>query len=76
MVEGFPMRTDLPDSIEMICKKCGKTHDMPYDTYLELLEMYDPFEESEFLIIECVYCHKCDMLPTKYLKTKITTRKV
>ena len=43
------------DTIEMTCKRCKKKHDMPYDIYMEMLEYADPFEEMEFIVIECVY---------------------
>ena len=70
MENGIAIRDDLPDTIEMTCKRCKKKHDMPYDIYMEMLEYADPFEEMEFIVIECVYCHKGDMLPTKYLNKK------
>lgn len=54
----------------MTCKRCKKKHNMPYDIYMEMLEYADPFEEMEFIVIECIYCHKGDMLPTKYLNKK------
>ena len=67
MENGIAIRDDLPDTIEMTCKRCNKKHDMDYDIYMEMLEYADPFEEMEYIVIECVYCHKGDMLPTKYL---------
>jgi hypothetical protein len=67
MEYGVPMRTDLPEYIEMTCTRCKKTHNMKYDTYMRLLDDADPFEEMEFLAIACIYCHKGDMMPTKYL---------
>lgn len=68
MEDGIAIREDLPDTIEMKCKKCKKTHEMPYDIYMDMLEEADPFEEAEYIVIECIYCHKGDMLPTKYFK--------
>lgn len=76
MEHGIPMRTDLPEVMEMTCTKCHKTHSMPYDTYMDLLEQYDPFEEEEFLVIECIYCHNGDMLPTKYINQKVKLKKL
>ena len=35
-----------------------------------MLEYADQFEEMEFIVIECVYCHKGDMLHTKYFNKK------
>ena len=54
----------------MTFKRCKKKPNMPYDIYIEMLKYADPFEELEFIVIERVYCHKGDMLPTKFLNKK------
>lgn len=56
--------SDTPEFINMTCKKCRKTHDMPYDIYMDMLE----YDDSEYLEIECIYCNKGIMIPSKHIK--------
>lgn len=72
---GIAIRDDLPEFIEMTYKRCGKTHHMPYDIYMDMLKMASPFKEMEFIAIASIYCNKCDMIPIKYLNTKIVIKK-
>lgn len=47
MEDGIAIREDLPDTIEI---KCKKTHNMPYDIYINMLEEADPFENAEYIV--------------------------
>lgn len=67
MEHGIAIRDDLPDTIEMVCKKCGKVWVIPYDDYMMALEEVDPFEELEYLILKCDNCRRGKMVPRQFL---------
>ena len=67
MEHGIAIRDDLPDTIEMVCKKCGKVWVLPYDDYMMALEEIDTFEELEYLTLRCDNCRKGKMVPKQFL---------
>ena len=69
MEHRIAIRDDIPEEIVMYCMRCGKSLTMPYELYMDLLDEIDPFEELEYLTIDCISCNKGKMIPKKYPKS-------
>ena len=68
LLEMMILKLQKQKFVNMTCIRCNKTDDIPYDIYMEMLDIQDLYEESEYLKIECIYCNKGNMISTSHLK--------